>query len=109
MSRLPFLIALAVVSCAPTVAEEPLDSAALETYPDARGMPADVQHFIVQWSDCMHWLGEPYGDDDRRRQIERAIGEVCPGVDRLGQRLRSRYAGNPEVLARIAELEPLGQ
>ena len=105
----------AVNAAAPAPAVDPatpaqeLNAAELETYPDARGMPADVQRFIVQWQACSHWLGEPPWDDARRRQIEQAVRETCPGVDERGRRLRARYAGNAEVLVRIRDYEPLGQ
>ncbi|HYG30564.1 MAG TPA: hypothetical protein VD887_10155 [Allosphingosinicella sp.] len=87
----------------------PLTEAELAIYPEARGMPADVQDYIVRWQGCAHFLGEPWGDEERRRQIERGIRAACPGVDALGRAVRRRHANAPEVLARIAELEPLSQ
>jgi hypothetical protein len=87
----------------------PLTTAELETYPDARGMPAAVQDFIVRHTDCSHWLGEPEWDAERRRQIEQAIVRSCFGVDAYGRRVRARYSGNAEVMARLREYEPLGQ
>lgn len=87
----------------------PLDEAGLRTYPDARGMPADVQQFIVQWQDCTHWLGEPAWNAERQRQINQAVAEVCPGVDARGVAVRARHARRPDVLARIADYEGLGQ
>ncbi|MEA3017502.1 MAG: hypothetical protein QOI38_2224 [Sphingomonadales bacterium] len=101
------LVLLAASGCA--AAPRPLTAAELEFYPEARGMPADVQDYIVRWQGCAHFLGEPWGDEDRRRQIERGIRVACPGIDALGRAVRRRHAGEPEVLARIAELEPLGQ
>ena len=102
------LILLAAAACAPA-ADPPLTAAELEIYPEARGMPADVQGFIVQWQACQHWLGEPYGDEARRRQIERGVRRACPGIDARGRALRRRYGDRPDVLERIATLEPLGQ
>ena len=102
------LLLLATASCA-TPEVQPLTAAELEIYPDARDMPADVQHFIVQWQDCQHWLGEYGWDAERRRQIERAVGDVCPGVDARARRLRTLHAGDAEVIARLARFEPLGQ
>lgn len=104
------LIALALVAGNPQAQPEPLDEAALRTYPDARGMPADVQQFIVQWSDCAHWLGEgPSDHPERQRQIDAAVASICPGVDTRATELRARHAGHAEVLARIARYEALGQ
>ena len=112
-SRLATIVAaLAIAACVPATAPAkivPLTPAELETYPDARGMPPDVQRFIVQWHDCAHWLGEPPYDPARARQIEVAVADTCPGVDATGAAMRARHAGNPEVLARIADYGPLGQ
>jgi hypothetical protein len=97
---------LLIAGCATT--PDALTEAQLETYPDARGMPADVQHFIVRHGDCSHWLGEPEWDAGRRRQIEEAIVRSCFGIDAYGRRMRARYAGNAEVMARLRDYEPLG-
>jgi hypothetical protein len=70
-------------------------------------MPADVQEFIVRWSDCTHWLGEEPYDAERRKQIESAVKDVCTGIDALGRAVRTRHADNSHLLARIAEFEPL--
>ena len=102
------LAALCVLAgCA--VARQPLTEAELQTYPDARGMPADVQAFIVRYEDCQHWLGEPDFDEARRHEIARVVAGICPGIDAAGERLRGRYAGNPMVLDRLSAYEPLGQ
>lgn len=131
--RIPMLVALLLAGCAPapppglTEEEEasldaaaamldevviggfPLTEAQLEIYPDARGMPADVQRFIVGWQDCQHWLGEEGWDEERRRQIEQAVSEVCTGIDALSRQVRERHAGDSEVLSRLAGYESLGQ
>jgi hypothetical protein len=86
----------------------PLTPAELEIYPEARGMPADVQDYMVRWQGCQHWLGEYGGDRTRRRQIERAVRAACPGIDARGRRVRAAHAGEAEVLARLADYEPLG-
>ena len=101
-------LVLAAAACAPT---EPvaLNAAQLAVYPDAAGMPADVQDYIVRWRKCSHWLGEVGEEEPRRRQIEAAIREYCSGIDARGRRVRERHAGNPAVLARIADYEELGQ
>jgi hypothetical protein len=76
-----------------------------ETYPDTAGMPEDVQRYIVQWSDCMHWAGEPDFNAARRRQIREAIKETCTGVDAIGRQVRARHAGNAAVLERLKTYE----
>lgn len=78
-----------------------------ETYPDAAGMPRDVQAYIVRWNDCQHWAGEPGFDAARRRQIEEAVKEICTGVDDLGRRVRARHAGDQAVLARLKDYDTL--
>jgi hypothetical protein len=78
-----------------------------QVYPEAKGMPADVQEYIVRHHGCMHWGGEPDFNAERRKQIEEAVASLCPGIDQLGRQIRSRYAGNREVLDRIKDLEPL--
>ena len=110
------LIALVAITMAasahatpPPETPAPLTDPQLTAYPDARGMPADVQHFIVRWQDCVHWLGEEPYDSDRRRQIEQAVAASCPGLDHLGAEIRRRHAGSAEILARIADYEEVGQ
>ena len=87
----------------------PLTETELQVYPDARGMPADVQDFVVRHQDCVHWQGEPGWDAERRRQIEHAVADVCPGLDAEAWRLRARYAGNAAVIERLRGFEPVGQ
>jgi hypothetical protein len=103
--RAPALVLL-VAACATT---RPLTEAELQVYPDARGMPADVQDFVVRYQDCVHWQGEPGWDAERRRQIEHAVADVCPGLDAEAQRLRAHYAGNAAVIERLRGFEPVGQ
>lgn len=101
-------LVLAAAACAPA---EPvaLTEAELAAFPDAAGMPADVQDYIVRWRKCSHWLGEVGEEEPRRRQIEAAIREYCSGIDARGRRVRERHAGEPAVLGRIADYEELGQ
>jgi hypothetical protein len=106
------LAALALAACAPAESSPdlaPLTQAELETYPDARGMPPDVQHFIVRWQDCTHWLGEPPYDTARARQIEEAVAATCPGLDARAEALRARYAAEPDILARLAGYDRIDQ
>jgi hypothetical protein len=88
---------------------QPLTEEQLRIYPDARGMPTDVQNFIVRWQDCQHWLGEVAWDEARRRQIETAVAEICPGIDLFAWDLRRQYAGDAEVIERLRDYGPLGQ
>ena len=106
MKALPAALLL-LAGCA--TAPRPLSEEQLATYPEARGMPSDVQDFIVRYRDCEHWLGEPDYDEARRREIARAVAETCPGIDAYGGRIRARYSANAEVLARLRDFEPIGQ
>ncbi len=87
----------------------PLSEEELRIYPDARGMPADVQRFIIRWQDCQHRLGEPAWDEARRRQIESSVAAVCPGIDLYARDLRRLHARNVEVIERLRNYGPLGQ
>jgi len=78
-----------------------------ETYPDAAGMPQDVQAYIIRWNDCQHWQGEPGFDAGRRRQIRNAVNTACAGVDALGRRVRSRHAGESAVMSRLRDYDDL--
>ena len=97
--------AFLLTACAP--APRPLTPAELDAYPGAIGMPADVQRFIVRWTDCQHFLGESDYDDERRRQLAYAASRVCPGIDAEARRLRTRHVADTAVLARL-RYEPLG-
>lgn len=88
---------------------KPLTEEDLSVYPDAVGMPLDVQHFIIDYDDCQHWLGEEPYDGERRREINQAVAAVCPGVDARRAQLVKRYRANARVLARLRTYERLGQ
>ena len=87
----------------------PLTEEELRVYPEARDMPVDVQRFIVRWQDCQHWLGEPEGDETRRRQIGHAVAAICPGIDLYARDLRRLYESNATVIERLRDYAPLGQ
>lgn len=84
-------------------ASEPGQPPLEQTYPDAAGMPRDVQAYVVRWNDCQHWIGEPDFNAARRAQIEKAVDEACTGVDALGRRIRARHADKPAVLERLKD------
>jgi hypothetical protein len=88
---------------------QPLSAAELKAYPDARGLPADVQHFIMRHDDCLHWAGEEPYDADRRREIERGVATACTGLDASAVTLRHRYAKNMKIRATLRNYEAVGQ
>ena len=87
---------------------KPLTEAQLKAYPGARGLPADVQHFIVNHSDCEHWAGEEPYDATRRREIDRGITASCKGLDASAVTLRKRYAKHPRIRAVLRNYETVG-
>jgi hypothetical protein len=89
-------------------APKPLTEAQLKAYPEARGLPADVQQFIVYHSDCEHWAGEEPYDAPRRREIERGIAASCKGLDASAVTLRKRYAKHPKITALLRNYETVG-
>lgn len=84
------------------------DNVTTEAAAGANGLPADVQAFIERREGCEHWAGEPDYDAERRKQIADAVDELCPGIDKQLAALRKRYARDPQVIAALADLEPLG-
>ena len=92
-----FAAAMLVCACAPSAGA--ID---LAVYPDAAGMPADVQDFIVQHSDCQHWLGETSDDPVRQREVNRTVRRICPGLDaRLPHRACHPVGPPPDLLCSI--------
>lgn len=101
-------VALAAANLArDEVGRDPGAPALEEVYPEAKGMPADVQEYIVRHQGCSHWGGEPGFDANRQKQIDEAVASLCTGLDRLGREVRARYAANRQVLDRIRDFEPL--
>jgi len=96
------------VAAAKQRAPRPLTEAQLKAYPEARGLPADVQQFIVNHSDCEHWAGEEPYDAPRRREIERGIAASCKGLDASAVTLRKRYAKHPKISALLHNYEMVG-
>ena len=75
----------------------------------ANGIPAEVQKFIERREGCEHWASEPDWDNaERKKQIEEAVKDLCPGIDTQLAALRKRHAGDPEVIAALKDFEPLG-
>ncbi|NML07277.1 hypothetical protein [Sphingomonas sp. G-3-2-10] len=98
-----------VVPPEPVAAVEPaLTENELAVYPEARGMPADVQRYLVKRADCEHWAGEEPYDADRKAEIERNVAESCTGIDAQTAALRTRHANDSVVAGMLGELDPIG-
>ena len=75
----------------------------------ANGIPAEVQTFIERREGCEHWAGEPDWDNaERKKQIEDAVKDLCPGIDTQLAALRKTYASDPQVIAALHDFDPLG-
>jgi|SRR5229473_4600445 hypothetical protein len=67
-----------------------------------KGMPKDVQSFILRTAECTHWGGEEPYDKERANFIRRAVERAgCSRLDADEKRLRDKYKKNPEVSAAI--------
>ncbi|QNQ09142.1 hypothetical protein [Sphingomonas alpina] len=81
----------------------------LTTYPKARGLPGDVQRFVARYEDCEHFIGEPDYDAERRAELEKAVAEVCKGIDAEAVGLRRKYAADTAVTTALTGYEDLHQ
>lgn len=90
------------------VADQPLTENELQAYPEARGMPADVQRYLVKRADCEHWAGEEPYDAERKAEIETNVNEACAGLDAQTAALRGRHANDPGVAELLDKLDPIG-
>ena len=71
----------------------------------AIGMPADVADFMDRREACAHFSNEEPYDTERADFLREQAAMYCTGSDAELERLRSRYAGNPDVLERLGNLE----
>ena len=73
----------------------------------AESYPKDVLKYAEQRENCYHMSGEiPDGSDKAAmREVIREINRQCKGLDKKKRQLTRKYAGNPEVTARLARVE----
>jgi hypothetical protein len=99
-----------VESASPAPDEAPaFNEQQLTTYPKARGLPGDVQRFVARYEDCEHFIGEPDYDAERRAELEKAVAEVCKGIDAEAVGLRRKYAADTAVTTALTGYEDLHQ
>ena len=68
------------------------------------GMPTEVRDFIRRAVNCNHWAGEEPYNEERRAQMSAAVSSLrCRELDTDQKELRSRYAKDSAVRARIAQ------
>lgn len=75
-----------------------------EPAPDAP-LPAEVAAFRERRDECDHFRGEDPYDAERAAFLSEALTRTCTGTDAELKALRARYAGDPRVLAALADYE----
>lgn len=84
---------------------EPLpDTPTAAPAPDAP-LPPEVVAFRERRDECDHFRGEDPYDEERAAFLSEALTRTCTGTDAELKALRARYAGDPRVLAALAEYE----
>lgn len=70
-------------------------------------LPPDVARYVAQREGCDHFRSEipDTPDEQRIKEIERQIHELCTGTDKRLQHLKRKYAKSPMVLKRLNEFE----
>jgi hypothetical protein len=83
---------------------EPVNNEAPGVRALQEGMPPAVRDFIRRAVICNHWAGEEPYNEERRAQMAAAVSSLrCRELDTDQKELRSRYAKDAAVLARIAQ------
>ncbi len=82
-------------------------------------LPEDVKAFQERREGCDHWSGEPYyeGDtstlpaderkmlEDRKREIIQNIDDLCPGLDKALQELKTKYKDDKTIMDVLKQYE----
>ena len=71
----------------------------------AAAQPAEVGEFLDRRELCTHFRGEEPYDEERRRSLERRIGEHCPGERQELDRLMAKYRDEPAVWELLLDAE----
>ncbi len=98
----------APVNATETAIDPSLNETELQTDPEARGLPADVQRYLVRHADCEHWAGEEPYDAERRTQIETNVAQSCTGLDAARAELLTRHRSEPAAHGALSRLDPIG-
>ena len=80
------------------------DTPGAEPTPDAP-LPAEVAAFRERRDECDHFRGEDPYDEERAAFLSEALTRTCTGTDAELKALRARYAGDPRVVAALADYE----
>jgi hypothetical protein len=68
-------------------------------------LPQDVAAFVADRDGCDHFRGEDPYDAKRAAFLAKALERLCTGSDRKLAALRTHYAANARILARLADYE----
>lgn len=71
----------------------------------AETMPTEVQQFLARRAHCDHARGEEAYDEERRQQLLLMQCRYCWHTDRQLAQLRSKYAQDVNIIAKLAALE----
>jgi hypothetical protein len=73
----------------------------------AEDFPKDVQAFLKKRDGCEHFRGEVPDPPEKKRieEISREIKRLCTGTDDKLASLKHKYAGSPEIMARLNSYE----
>ncbi len=89
------LALLGALACAGDPAQDLLGLPALTS---AQQLPLDVQAFVTQQNKCDDWRRAVAHGDPRREKLGKDIVVNCGNKHEEQARLKTKYAGSPEVL-----------
>ena len=71
-------------------------------------LPGDVEKYVSKREGCDHMRGEipEPNQKARMREVQREIRRLCTGTDKKLNKLKTKYAADPEIMARLNEFEP---
>jgi hypothetical protein len=97
-------IMLATAVAAPVSAKNP--SPWKDFYGDVRSpaIPKAVRKFVIDAQGCTHFSGEEGYDAERAAYLKKMTDKMCTGIEKRYEKLLTRYRGNVEVTAIIAEV-----
>lgn len=70
----------------------------------AASIPKKVRHFVIDAQACAHFSGEEGYDAERAAFLAKMIKKTCSKIEDRRENLLTKYRGNAEVEAIIAEV-----
>jgi hypothetical protein len=82
-------------------------SFAATTPASAAQLPNDVRKFLERRETCDHFRGEfdSHLTEREVRQLNTQLKRWCTGTDKALKHLKKKYAANPSVLTKLADLD----